>query len=115
MRCVPTTGEISPAAPLCAQVNRRRKNDVLGSLAEPANSLPEVSPDGHAAGGREVRLLPGSPPLFHTSTSLRRHRRGRAKLNFLRGWDGDGTAHGAATMLCRVQADFPIRELRCHS
>jgi hypothetical protein len=40
---------------------------------------------------------------------------GSRRLDFLRRWDGDGAALGAATMLCRAQADFPTRELRCQS
>jgi hypothetical protein len=58
----------------------------------------------------------GAPRRFSTtSTPLRRCRRVREELDFLRRWDGDGAAHGAATMLCRVQADFPFRQLRCQS
>ena len=44
----------------------------------------------------------GAPRRFSTtSTPLRRCRRVREELDFLRRWDGDGAAHGAATMLCR--------------
>jgi hypothetical protein len=59
--------------------------------------------------------FPGATPIFDHEHALASVQRAREGLDFLRRWDGDGAAHSAATMPCRVQSDFPIRELRCQS
>jgi len=58
--------------------------------------------------------FPGAPDFVHEH-ALASVQAGSRRLDFLRRWDGDGAALGAATMLCRAQADFPTRELRCQS
>jgi hypothetical protein len=59
--------------------------------------------------------FPGATPIFDHEHALASVQAGSRSARFLRRWDGNGAAHGAATTLCRVQADFPIRELRCQS
>ena len=59
--------------------------------------------------------FPGHHADFVHEHALASVQAGSRRLDFLRRWDGDGAAHGAATMLCRVQADFPFRQLRCQS
>ena len=57
--------------------------------------------------------FPGATPIFdheHALASVQAGSR-RARFSPPMGWQRG--AHGAATVLCRVQADFPIRELRC--
>jgi hypothetical protein len=83
-------------------------------MPEPASSLPEVSPDGHAGGGRKARLSRRHADFVHEH-ALASVQAGSRRLDFLRRWNGDGAALGAATMLCRAQADVPTRELRSRS
>ena len=59
--------------------------------------------------------FPGATPIFDHEHALASVQAGSRRARFSPPMDGDGAAHGAATMLCRVQADFPIRELRCQS
>ena len=59
--------------------------------------------------------FPGATPIVDHEHALASVQAGSRRLDFLRRWDGDGAALGAATMLCRAQADFLTRELRCQS
>jgi hypothetical protein len=63
----------------------------------------------------ERRAFRGAPPIVDHEHALASVQAGSRRLDFLRRWDGDGAALGAATMLCRAQADFPTREPRCQS
>jgi hypothetical protein len=68
-----------------------------------------------ATPGRTEKRLSGRHAVFDHEHALASVQAGSRSARFLRRWDGNGAAHGAATTLCRVQADFPIRELRCQS
>ena len=59
--------------------------------------------------------FPGHHADFVHEHALASVQAGSRRLDLLRRWDGDGAALGAATMLCRAQADFPTREPRCQS